>query len=180
MLIPASCGRSASRPRSCAPRGICGCWRSQTRRGPIQTLHTTDEHPFWSVDRREFLPAGDLNPGEGLLSLDGHLLSVHAGRIEHHPHGIAVYNFRVAHDHTYFAAASPASAPSSSTTPTTAPTRPPPIPTATARRRMLGLRRETSLLISLMRRLASTSSKGMPKVVVIARDWGNRGKAECH
>ncbi|MCL6547065.1 MAG: hypothetical protein K6T61_17765 [Bryobacteraceae bacterium] len=39
--------------------------------GRLQTLHTTDEHPFWSVDRRQFVAAGELHPGEGLLGLDG-------------------------------------------------------------------------------------------------------------
>ena len=80
-------------------------------RGEVQTLHTTDEHPFWSVDRRQFVAAGELHPGEGLLGLDGSLLHLLGSRVEHHPRGITVYNLRVAHDHTYFAAASPASAP---------------------------------------------------------------------
>jgi hypothetical protein len=80
-------------------------------RGEVQTLHTTDEHPFWSVDRRQFVAAGELHPGEGLLGCDGGLLTLRGSRVEHHPRGITVYNFRVAHDHTYFAAATPASAP---------------------------------------------------------------------
>jgi hypothetical protein len=80
-------------------------------RGEVQTLHTTDEHPFWSMDRRQFVAAGELHPGEGLLGLEGSLLHLLGSRVDHHPRGITVYNFRVAHDHTYFAAASPASAP---------------------------------------------------------------------
>lgn len=36
----------------------------RTESGRIETIRTTDEHPFWVDDTEDFLPAGDLEPGD--------------------------------------------------------------------------------------------------------------------
>ncbi len=72
--------------------------------GNTQVLCTTDEHPFWSADQAAYVAAGELHVGDRLLALDGTALRVRSSRIEEHPHGIPLYNFCVAQDHTYFAA----------------------------------------------------------------------------
>ncbi|MFF5076327.1 polymorphic toxin-type HINT domain-containing protein [Actinoplanes sp. NPDC000266] len=64
-------------------------------------VHTTEEHPFWSQDRREWIEAGDLAPGEGLAarspSDDPEIGSVRVfdGRR-------AMYNLTVADIHTFY------------------------------------------------------------------------------
>lgn len=75
--------------------------RYKDSRGNVETIKTTDEHPFW-VEAVGWLRAGDLEAGMHLDQpgdLDAVvLLSVR----EEHPEGIAVFNFEVEDDHTYF------------------------------------------------------------------------------
>ena len=65
-----------------------------------QVIGTTAEHLFWVREKKAWTAAGDVRPGEHLLSHDGRWVVVEAledtGRIE------TVYNLHVAECHTYF------------------------------------------------------------------------------
>ena len=39
--------------------------------GPPETIGTTSNHPFWSVDRQEYVQAGQLDTGERVLTFSG-------------------------------------------------------------------------------------------------------------
>lgn len=39
--------------------------------GQAEVIGTTPNHPFWSVDRHEFVRADQLRPGDRLQRLDG-------------------------------------------------------------------------------------------------------------
>ena len=80
-------------------------------RGQLQTLQTTDDHPFWSEQEREFLPAEELAVGDAVTGADGSSLILVSTRREDYPQGIDVYNFQVADFHTYFVAESDRSTP---------------------------------------------------------------------
>lgn len=66
-------------------------------------IRTTDEHPFWVVDKG-WTKAIELHPGDSLLTHDGRQVAVEevldTGEWE------TVYNFRVADFHTYFVGSS--------------------------------------------------------------------------
>ncbi|PZV89404.1 intein C-terminal splicing region/intein N-terminal splicing region [Micromonospora phaseoli] len=68
-----------------------------------ETVDTTADHPFWDDSRRQWRNAGDLIPGDLLLSVDGQSLEVDrltaTGRAE------VVYNLTVAAIHTYYVVA---------------------------------------------------------------------------
>ncbi|WP_285555941.1 polymorphic toxin-type HINT domain-containing protein [Actinoplanes regularis] len=73
----------------------------ETGDGELVTLHTTEEHPFWSASRRTWVEAGDLQPSEALQSSDAgshpEVASVRSFR------GAKVmYNLTVADLHTYY------------------------------------------------------------------------------
>jgi hypothetical protein len=70
--------------------------------GTTQTLSTTDEHPFWSVDAEDYISAGDLQLGDHLIGPEGEIATLIGSRCEEHPEGIAVYNFEVAGVHNYY------------------------------------------------------------------------------
>lgn len=70
--------------------------------GRQQQLQTTDEHPFWSVTRNQFIDAGKLRIDERFTSPDGRLQSLIDTRREERPDGVAVFNFQVEGYHTYF------------------------------------------------------------------------------
>jgi hypothetical protein len=67
-----------------------------------QTLETTDEHPFWSVEAGDFVAAGDLRPGDRFISPAGEFSTLVATHRDEHPEGVAVYNFEVADVHNYY------------------------------------------------------------------------------
>ena len=70
------------------------------------TLIGTKEHPFWSVDRKEWVPMGELKEGEVLLLSGGSEALVEAKVFEDAKDGqtFTTYNFEVADWHTYFVA----------------------------------------------------------------------------
>jgi hypothetical protein len=61
-------------------------------------IRATDVHPVWSLDREEWVPAGEFEPGEQIDTLSGPLAVVGVERIGHHP---AVYNLEVHGEHVY-------------------------------------------------------------------------------
>jgi RHS repeat-associated protein len=71
--------------------------------GDEQTIQTTNEHPFW-VPGEGWLDAADLDEGDSLLQPDGQMATLFASSLELHPEGIAVFNLRVEHSHTYYVA----------------------------------------------------------------------------
>jgi hypothetical protein len=72
--------------------------------GKVEHIETTDDHPFF-VRGLGWVRAADLQPGMGLQEADGSDDAyVVATTREEHPEGVAVYNFEVADDHTYFVA----------------------------------------------------------------------------
>ncbi len=70
--------------------------------GQTQTLETTDEHPFWSVEAGDFVAAGDLRPGDRFISPAGEFSRLVATHRDEHPEGVPVYNFEVADVHNYY------------------------------------------------------------------------------
>lgn len=70
--------------------------------GPTQSLETTDEHPFWSVEAKNFVAAGDLRLGDRFISPAGEFSTLTATHRDEHPEGVAVYNFEVADVHNYY------------------------------------------------------------------------------
>ena len=69
--------------------------------GNVETLRTTDEHPFW-VDGRGWTEAGHLREGDLVQESDGSWQTVRSSTREDFADGISVYNFEVEGDHTYF------------------------------------------------------------------------------
>ena len=69
--------------------------------GNVETIKTTDEHPFW-VEGLGWVAAKDLAAGMRLSQPDGSDAVVVSAAREAHPEGVAVYNFEVEGDHTYF------------------------------------------------------------------------------
>jgi hypothetical protein len=67
-----------------------------------RTIGTTAAHPFW-VDGKGWTPAGELVPGNRLVSSDGRLVAVHG--VQETGEHVRVYNLRVADRHTYFVGA---------------------------------------------------------------------------
>jgi hypothetical protein len=67
--------------------------------GAIETIDVTAPHPF-AVEGRGWVPAGELEPGDQVVSADGGELEVasteDSGRVD------TVYNFEVEEFHTYF------------------------------------------------------------------------------
>ena len=62
-------------------------------------IRTTAKHPFWSISRDLWVPAGELRTGDAIASVDGSAtvtnVSVAEGRT-------TVYNIEVMRDHTYY------------------------------------------------------------------------------
>lgn len=68
--------------------------------GEPDTIGTTDNHPFWSADRHEFVEAGQLRLGETLLLANG--TPARLTRVTPHTGPPApVFNLEVDADHTY-------------------------------------------------------------------------------
>lgn len=64
------------------------------------TLTTTEDHPYWSVDDRRFVPADRLTHGEKVLGADGRAVSVVGLLLASSYDGVA-YNLAVDGIHTY-------------------------------------------------------------------------------
>jgi hypothetical protein len=69
--------------------------------GNVETIRTTDEHPFW-VEGRGWTGAGELVPGSILDQPDGSDAVVVTSLREAQPAGVVVFNVEVTGDHTYF------------------------------------------------------------------------------
>jgi hypothetical protein len=67
--------------------------------GLDEPIGTTASHPFWSLDRNDWVAAGDLKPGEKLRTLDG---SAAVKSVVPRPGTETVYNLEVHKDHTFF------------------------------------------------------------------------------
>ncbi|ATL31619.1 polymorphic toxin-type HINT domain-containing protein [Streptomyces formicae] len=65
-----------------------------------EKLTATYEHPFWSVDKKDWVEAGDLKPGMTLRTDEGRTVSVTAAR-EYQDHA-RTYNLTVEGLHTYY------------------------------------------------------------------------------
>ncbi len=65
-----------------------------------QVIRTTGEHLMYVYNKTDWLPAGQLQPGDLLLSDDGQLVPV--GEVYDTGEWEKVYNLRVAEHHTYF------------------------------------------------------------------------------
>ena len=61
-------------------------------------LRVTGSHPVWSVDRKEWIPAAELNPGETLRTLQGTTM---VEGVEERSEPEPVYNLEVDVDHVY-------------------------------------------------------------------------------
>ena len=70
--------------------------------GREQTHETTDEHPYWSADLREWRNAQVVHPGERFLSPGGEHPVLLSTEREVHSEGVPVYNFEVEDWHSYF------------------------------------------------------------------------------
>ncbi|MEZ6033746.1 MAG: polymorphic toxin-type HINT domain-containing protein [Planctomycetaceae bacterium] len=69
-----------------------------------EPIGTTSNHPFWSEDRQDWVQAGDLQPGEQLLLVNGtitHVVSIAINETTQ-----PVYNLTVDAQHTYYVGAS--------------------------------------------------------------------------
>ncbi|MEQ8791449.1 MAG: Ig-like domain-containing protein [Pirellulaceae bacterium] len=67
---------------------------------PVDSLGVTDTHPIWSVDRNEFLPAGQLRQGDRLQAADGGI--VYVGSVVPRAGPEVVYNLEVDVEHVYY------------------------------------------------------------------------------
>jgi len=65
-----------------------------------ESIGTPTNHPFWSVDRKEYVQAGSLNLGERLQTFSGDTKRV-IGKLPR-PGPEAVYNFEVHGEHVYY------------------------------------------------------------------------------
>jgi hypothetical protein len=65
-----------------------------------QTIKTTAEHPFYVPAQERFVPAGELQVGDLLVSSQGNLIPIES--ITSLNEITTVYNLRVADHHTYF------------------------------------------------------------------------------
>ncbi len=73
--------------------------------GEERELVATAEHPFWVVNKGDWVPAGELAPGDKLFLANGKLADMVRIEIERGPPGgFTTYNFEVEDFHTYFVA----------------------------------------------------------------------------
>ena len=66
--------------------------------GQDEPITGTGYHPFWSVDRQEFIALEELHPGENLLALNG---QVEVRNVSQRGPPARVYNFEVEGEHVY-------------------------------------------------------------------------------
>ena len=69
--------------------------------GEVQTLQTTDEHPFHVVGRG-WTKAEELREGDRVIRPDDEFGTVVSSIREEHPEGVRVFNLRVENTHSYF------------------------------------------------------------------------------
>jgi len=69
-------------------------------KGDRETFGTTSNHPFWSVDRQEYVQAGSLKSGERVLTFSGDTKRVVSKLPRPGPE--PVYNLEVHAEHVYF------------------------------------------------------------------------------
>jgi hypothetical protein len=74
--------------------------------GCEQVIATTDEHPFWVVNKDAMVEAKDLQIGDTFLGTNGELSTLVEKERVYYPECINVYNFTVADNHNYFVVAS--------------------------------------------------------------------------
>jgi len=74
------------------------------RGGQRQTIETTNEHPFFVVDRGEYIEAQDLQVGQKVRGPTGELLWLVSTAYQAHPEGVRVYKLEVEGNHNYFVA----------------------------------------------------------------------------
>lgn len=69
-----------------------------------ETLHGTPEHPFWVEELQEFVPMGELLPGNSIRLINGTSCSILTSSTLRGPPGpgYTTYNFEVESFHTYF------------------------------------------------------------------------------
>jgi len=79
--------------------------------GEQQEIKTTNELPFWSVVKQDYITAAELTTGESFRAPDGSILWLAKSIYEPHPEGIAVYNLEVKGHHNYFVKAQGSRAP---------------------------------------------------------------------
>ncbi|MFG2920541.1 polymorphic toxin-type HINT domain-containing protein [Streptomyces sp. NPDC048305] len=77
----------------------------RTPSGP-SVVTATDTHPFWSVDARSWLDAGEIRPGARLRTPDGSSLTVAA--VTRYTQRQTTHDLTVAGIHTYYVLAGPA------------------------------------------------------------------------
>ena len=68
--------------------------------GSSLTLGVTAAHPFWSMTRDEFVPAGEMELGEQVVALEGQLWRLTSITSRAGPE--SVYNLEVAGEHVYY------------------------------------------------------------------------------
>lgn len=68
--------------------------------GHDRPIGVTPKHPMYSLDRRTWVPAGDLQPGERLETATGEMAIVE--RVESCAGRATVYNVEISRYHTYF------------------------------------------------------------------------------
>ena len=61
-------------------------------------IRATDVHPVWSVDREEWIPAGELEPGEQVDTLAGPVAVANVERLESR---VDVHNIEVHGEHVF-------------------------------------------------------------------------------
>ncbi|MFD7626805.1 polymorphic toxin-type HINT domain-containing protein [Streptomyces sp. NPDC059851] len=69
-------------------------------RAPPADLTSTFHHPHWNETRRQWVDAGEFNPGEQLRRPDGTTLTVKAKR--NYPYAVTTHNLTVNDFHTYY------------------------------------------------------------------------------
>ena len=68
----------------------------------LQTIETTNEHPFWVTSRADWIKAKDLNIGDDLDDVGGGHAILELTEYESHSDGIPVFNFEVEDFHNYY------------------------------------------------------------------------------
>ena len=69
--------------------------------GEEKPLGVTDNHPFWSADRKKFIPAGELAVGERLQRADGRIARV-VSSAPREGEIVTVHNLEVDAQHVYY------------------------------------------------------------------------------
>ncbi len=69
-----------------------------------ETVTTTGNHPFYSLDEKQFIPADQLQPSSRLVSADGRVLTIQSisRRTSDDDQSFTTYNISVSGAHTYF------------------------------------------------------------------------------